>query len=73
MIGKIRILHISDIHYSKKDLTNFNELVQKPLFESLKENTKEELIDLICISGDLINQGTGGFDSTEEAFYEFKN
>lgn len=68
---KIRILHISDIHYSNNNKDAFERMVKAPFLEFIKEKNEEKQIDIICLTGDLINQGTGGFTSTEEAFSNF--
>lgn len=68
---KLRILHISDIHYSNKNIDAFERMVKAPFLEFIKEKNKEKQIDVICLTGDLINQGTGGFASTNEAFSNF--
>lgn len=68
---KLRILHISDIHYSNKNMDAFERMVKAPFLEFIKEKNKEKQIDVICLTGDLINQGTGGFASTEEALSNF--
>lgn len=68
---RLRILHISDIHYSNKNKDAFERMVKAPFFEFIKEKNKEKQIDVICLTGDLINQGTGGFASTDEAFSNF--
>ena len=64
----IRILHISDIHYSKDNENAFEKMVKEPFFDFLKNQYQSKKIDLVCLTGDLINQGTGGFETTEEAF-----
>ena len=68
---KLRILHISDIHYSNKNNDAFERMVKIPFLEFIKEKNKKKQIDVICLTGDLINQGTGGFTSTDEAFSNF--
>lgn len=68
---KLRILHISDIHYSNTNKDAFEGMVKAPFLEFIKEKNEEKQIDIICLTGDLINQGTGGFPSTEEAFSNF--
>ena len=67
----LRILHLSDIHYSKKAKEKFEVLVKAPLFESLKRDNEEHKINFICLTGDLIDKGTGGFLTTEDAFANF--
>lgn len=70
---KLRILHISDIHYSSKNKDVFDSMVKTPFLKFIKEKNSEKQIDIICLTGDLINQGTGGFTSTEEALSNFDN
>lgn len=68
---QIRILHISDIHLDNDSKEDFNNLIQKPFFETLKKETESKKIDLVFLTGDLINKGTGGFSTTDEAFRSF--
>ena len=64
----IRILHISDIHYSKNNENAFEKMVKEPFFDFLKKQKQSKQIDLVCLTGDLINQGTGDFETSEDAF-----
>ncbi len=68
---QIRILHISDIHLDNDSKEDFNNLIQKPFFETLKKETESKKIDLVFLTGDLINKGTGGFSTTDDAFRSF--
>ncbi len=61
----MKILHLSDIHYDINRKTKFNELLSE-----LKECINEE-IDLIFITGDLINRGNAGTDSSDKGFKTF--
>ena len=71
MAENIRILHISDIHYSNENELNFETHIKKPFFEYLEKEKIE--VDLICLTGDLINKGTGGFSTSDEGFVSFEN
>ncbi len=70
---QIRILHISDIHFDKNNQDIFNNLIKKPFFETLKKENESKNIDLVFLTGDLINKGTGGFSTTDEAFRVFND
>lgn len=53
----MRIVHISDIHLSNKNFSEFENNYREPFLELLyKENDKEK-IDIIVITGDLVDQG----------------
>lgn len=60
----MKILHLSDIHYDVNNHVKFNELL-----EELKKCTNK--IDLIVITGDLINRGKAGCDSIDKGFEIF--
>ena len=51
---KLRILHISDIHYSSKNKDVFDSMVKTPFLKFIKEKNSEKQIDIICLTGDLI-------------------
>lgn len=68
---QIRILHISDIHFDNGNREVFDNLIKQPFFETLKNEIRTKKIDLVFLTGDLINKGTGGFTTSEEAFESF--
>ena len=63
----MKILHISDIHYSINKVHSFNQFVKEPLLKSV-EHMKGE-IDIILVSGDLVDKG--GLGNYIENFYGF--
>jgi predicted phosphodiesterase len=66
----MRLLHLSDIHYSINKIDSFNNYIKQPLFAALiNEKCK---IDAIIISGDLIDRGgLKNYDDNFLGFYEF--
>ncbi|MBW8051685.1 MAG: metallophosphoesterase [Cytophagales bacterium] len=68
----IRIIHFSDFHLNKKNLDDWNYFIKDSLFNELQNINKEAPIDLIMLTGDLINRGGEDFKSISEAFKEFK-
>lgn len=64
----IRIIHISDIHFNKTE--NQIEMIDKYI-EDLKK-LEDKKIDLIFITGDLINKGGKDFQSIDNAFKSFE-
>jgi predicted MPP superfamily phosphohydrolase len=69
----IRILHLSDIHYEKGVKNRFKDTIVDPLIKELEKINSDKKINLILITGDLINKGNAGYDSTETAFDNFNN
>lgn len=67
----IRIIHLSDLHYSEVDRKDFETYVMKALLEDLNFIHSERPIDLIAISGDLINKGGLGSTTIMDAFTQF--
>lgn len=65
----IRIVHISDIHFSNTE--NNIEMIDKYIDDLKKINYKD--IDLIFMTGDLINKGGKDFKSIDEAFKNFNS
>lgn len=71
----MRIVHLSDIHYSPSNKSTFTKAILDPLISDLERFDKIEKIDLICFTGDLLDKGgySGGINkSTEEVFLEFQ-
>lgn len=68
----MRIVHLSDIHLNKGHLKDFQDLAREALIGDLiMENTKKK-IDLIFITGDLIDKGGESFGKIEDAFKFFE-
>lgn len=57
-MASLNILHISDSHIQKKNTTEISEIAQK-IIEDINKVQKEKNfnIDLVCFTGDLIQQG----------------
>ena len=70
-LKKMRIIHFSDFHLDKSNLTQSNNIVYH-LENTLKLINQEKNIDLILFTGDMINQGGQNFPTVEEAFKTFK-
>jgi predicted phosphodiesterase/GTPase SAR1 family protein len=68
----LRILHFSDFHLNKKNLDDWNYFIKKALLDELKKTHEQEPIDLIFLTGDLIDKGGIAFGSIEKAFEEFR-
>lgn len=64
----MRIIHLSDIHLSKDNIEDFRLHYKKSLIEELKNRNSEIEIDLIIISGDLVDKG--GSSLKEMSGYE---
>ena len=67
----VRIAHLSDFHTSDEALFESEHLIVEPLIDDLKSFHDDQPIDLVVCSGDLVNRGGQGFDSTQEAFGAF--
>jgi 3',5'-cyclic AMP phosphodiesterase CpdA len=65
----MRVAHISDLHYSKSKSSNDFSLLFDALIEKLKEENKKLRIDLIFITGDLVDKGGISFGANED-FYK---
>ncbi|WP_080724289.1 metallophosphoesterase [Paenibacillus polymyxa] len=57
----LRIVHLSDFHYSDSTKRDFELYCLKPLVEDLKVINSKRKIDLIIFSGDLVDKGGGKF------------
>lgn len=64
----MRIIHLSDIHFSKENNENFKLLFEEPFISDLKSFHNETPIDFVVVSGDLIDKG--GFSFNGDNAYE---
>lgn len=53
----MRIVHISDIHLSKENFSEFKNNYRAALLKVLVDEHNKKPIDIICITGDLVDQG----------------
>ncbi|MEK4023654.1 metallophosphoesterase [Sporosarcina sp. FSL W7-1283] len=71
----MRIVHLSDIHYSSKQ-KNFKLYITTPLLEDLKNIHSQSPVDLIIFTGDLLDKGgipdniLNAFDMFDKEFIE---
>ncbi len=65
----MRIIHLSDIHYKNDE--NSEKIIKK-MIDDLDKKNKENEINLILITGDLIDKGGISFGSIESAFQSFE-
>jgi len=57
----IRIAHLSDLHFSLSEIKDTEQFIVKALIKDLDTFHKETNIDMILISGDLIDKGAESF------------
>jgi len=69
----IRIIHFSDFHLNKKNLADWNYFIKDSLLNELKRIHEDAPIDMIFLTGDLIDKGGANFESIEIAFSEFQD
>jgi len=68
----IRIVHLSDIHLNKTHILDIEKFIIPALTKDLLTYNKELPIDLIFVSGDLIDKGGESFEKNINlAFYTF--
>ena len=67
----MRIIHLSDIHLSKENLKDFKQYYLSALVDDLLEINKKQKIDLVVITGDLVDKGGHSFQS-HLAYKEFE-
>lgn len=68
----LRIIHFSDFHLNKKNLEDWNYFIKESLLDELVRIHTENPVDLIFLTGDLIDKGGDHFPSIKEAFDNFK-
>jgi len=69
----IRLAHISDFHVRNDALFESEYLILDPLIDDLKSFHREQSVDFIVCSGDLIDRGGQSFDSPQKAFEAFED
>jgi len=67
----MRILHISDFHIDKNDRNDSINHIVTPLLNTIEEIQNENPIDLVLITGDLINKGGENYSTVAEAYQDF--
>jgi predicted MPP superfamily phosphohydrolase len=68
----LRIVHLSDIHLAHENIKDFDNFVIKALMNDLEEFHAAKKIDMIILSGDLIDKGGLSFEDINSAFIIFK-
>lgn len=69
--NNMKLIHICDTHFDKRDLTLWNDMMES-LFNTIADNCKDELFDMVLFSGDLIKKGKGGCKTIDEGFESFE-
>lgn len=62
----VRICHFSDLHINGNHLSDFDQFIVKALIKDLNKFHEQRPIDLIILSGDLIDKGGDGFNNDLE-------
>ena len=68
----IRILHLSDFHLNNRTFRDWNDYLKDSFFEKLDELGKENKIDLVVFTGDLVDKGGKDFKGASNGFAVFK-
>lgn len=64
----MRIVHLSDLHLSKENLSSLKQFYLKALINDLSYWQKEKPIDLVVLTGDLIDKGGSSFKDGEDVY-----
>lgn len=67
----MRILHLSDLHLDQNKNYEFNEFLKPALLQDVEEHHNFRKIDLVIISGDIVNQGGKSFGDITKGFRFF--
>lgn len=67
----IRILHLTDFHLNTKTLKDWDDYLKVAFFEKLDEVKKENKIDLVLFTGDMIDQAGKDFGSVKAGLQAF--
>jgi predicted phosphodiesterase len=66
----MRIVHLSDIHLSKNNYDTFNNYYIRALIDDLKYFSSEKKIDIIAITGDLVDKGGHSLHEIDDILFE---
>lgn len=69
----LRIIHISDLHINYNQINNFEIYFIEALKKDLKKFDKENEINIIVFTGDIIDQGGLSFQDISKGFEYFKD
>ncbi len=72
MATSLRIAHISDLHLDNGAIYDIDRLIGKSLIHDLRKFHDERPIDIVAVTGDLIDKGGKTFDSAEDAYRAFE-
>ncbi|MFN4246853.1 MAG: metallophosphoesterase [Flavipsychrobacter sp.] len=64
----MRLLHISDLHLEKSQLDNFKQFYLEALLKDIKEWNEAKNIDLILMTGDLVDKGGHSFKRADNVY-----
>ncbi|MBK9353796.1 MAG: metallophosphoesterase [Bacteroidetes bacterium] len=64
----MRIIHLSDLHLSKDNLSSLKQFYLTALLKDLNNWQKEKSIDLVVLTGDLIDKGGSSFKDGEDVY-----
>ncbi|MBD1428506.1 metallophosphoesterase [Sphingobacterium litopenaei] len=67
----IRILHLTDFHLNNKTLKDWNDFMRVPFLNKIDELNKDQNIDLVLFTGDLIDQAGKDFGSVTNGLNTF--
>lgn len=67
----MRIVHLSDLHLEKTTKQDYIDHILIPLINNLYEENEIKAIDIILITGDLINHGGQNYINIKESFEDF--
>ena len=62
----IRILHLTDFHLNKKTLKDWDDFLKEAFFKKIEELQKENPIDLVLFTGDLIDKAGNDFKEKDD-------
>lgn len=64
----MRIVHLSDIHFSAQNADHFAQYYVKAICNDLIEMNKIKKIEAVCLTGDLVDKGGSSFEKTQESY-----
>lgn len=69
----MRVVHLSDLHLSKDNLSSLKQFYLKALIKDLNSWQKQKPVDLVVLTGDLIDKGGSSFKNNEDVYDIVKN
>ena len=68
----MRIVHLTDLHLSKENIDPLKQTLLNPFLTDLRKWSKPTPVDLVLLTGDLVDKGGASFQTNEDYYAEIE-